>query len=63
MQFWSTRLDKTINRQHKNIIGEKEKAVKCAAVTTAAVQEMLAKLRARIPQKKTQADGELETVK
>ena len=54
------RLDKTINRQHKNIIGDKEKTAKCAAVTTAAVQEMLGKLRARIPPEKSRGAGELE---
>jgi hypothetical protein len=46
-------LDKTINRQHKNIIQDEAKSRQCATVTTASIQTMLEKIRQKLPAPKT----------
>lgn len=52
------KLAKTINRQHKTIIGDEEKSRKCAVVVTAAVTAVLDKLREKIPANKTVSEPE-----
>ena len=51
------KLDKTINRQHKNIIQDEAKSRQCATVTTASIQTMLEKIRQKLPAPKTQPDA------
>jgi hypothetical protein len=54
------RLPKTINRQHKTIIGDEEKSRKCAGIVTEAITGLLDKLREKIPVRKSEA-AEIES--